>query len=178
MKLQDSFVHNSPTFAPSWATSIQLTSSQLTSRSILILSSHLHPRAHTKINKDVQKCFIPCSRCYVGENEHFRNPLMNSANIQCGYLRFQTLLTNSTRESKQVIAYPRIALTEELSRARAADTTFKALPSFLLVSLSQLRDSTLNYWWMLPLMSSATHYSSPPNQWQLHRPNHWHRHMY
>jgi hypothetical protein len=77
---------------------------------------------------------------------------MSSTNKQCGYVRFQTPLTNSTRESKQeihkVIAYPRIALTEKLSGAEAADTLFETLLSFLLVSLSpkvQLRDSPLNY---------------------------------
>jgi hypothetical protein len=55
-------------------------------------------------------------------------------------VRFQTLLNNSTRESKQeihkVIAYPIIALTEELSGAGTADTLFEPLLSFLLVSLS------------------------------------------
>jgi len=84
-------------------------------------------------------------------------------------------MANSTREPGQEIHKQSNRLTQELSEAGAEDTLFETLLSFLLVSLcsrGQLRDTTLDYRLVLPSVSCATHYSSPPNHWQQYRPIH------
>ena len=161
-----------------WTTSIQFTSSQLTSRSILILSSHLRPTVHTRINKDVKKCFIPCWRCYAGENGHCRSPLykfrQHTVWLMCDSKRYRPTVHESLQRkfAHKVIAYIELLQPMSYLERQLQIPCSKPCWAFCLFSL------TLNYRWVLPSVSSSTHYSSRPNHWQLYRPIHWQRHVY